>query len=83
MSQKNDDKRDIVMQQMSDSLHTFICHTIRTQFTKYIITPSQSDKDNEDENEPENVNRNGILCFDEGIKKLSEIFEKKTKLIQI
>ena len=39
----DDDNKDIVMQQMLDSLHTFLYHTSRIQYKKYIRPQSKPD----------------------------------------
>ena len=42
----NDNGKDVVIQDILDTLHTFIYHTIRVDFRKYIKNP---DKDTDDD----------------------------------
>ena len=74
------DLKDIVIQNILDTLHTFIYHTIRIDFRKYIKYGTRESDDDEAEDEQDGVYSDKpivISCFDEGVRKLSEIIEQK------
>ena len=66
------DGKDIAIQNILDSLHVFIYHTLRIDYTKYIGTeePEEEEVDFADDSII-------ISCFDEGVKKLGEVIKKK------
>ena len=64
--------KDIVIQNIMDSLHTFLYHTMRINYRKYIDKQQQKVSD-DDEAEQEKTD---ISCFDDGIKKLGKIIKE-------
>ena len=66
----NENNKDIVIQNILDSLYVFIYHTLRIDFKKYI-------KNEKEEEEMINDESVVISCFDQGLQKLSKIIKEQ------
>ena len=70
--------KDIVIQQILDTLHLWTYHSLKLDANKYLIHDiNHKDKEENDDNESD-IDLNE-LCYDSAVKKLGDIIKKKQK----